>query len=137
MPDLQFERIFRLRNFPAMDIRVVVASTEGALVGAAQTGGRMQIILATPKAVIISAGVYGPLGTPRGELPRYVTRAIQDAGRSVGPAACFASKFSVSCTIEHKSVTQGEALKILEDIGRRLEQQVAQVEIVAPRGVRG
>ncbi len=45
MPELHIERIYKPRNYPSVDIRVVVASTEGAIIGTAQTGGRMQITM--------------------------------------------------------------------------------------------
>lgn len=139
MPELHLERIFKLRNFPAMDIRVVISSTEGAVIGRAQTGGVMQVIMAAPKAVQINAGMLPPITRTavvsqlphalRYELPLYVTKIIQEAGRSLGPSACFPSRFSISCTVENRSITQDEALRILEDIGRKLEQQANHVEI--------
>lgn len=133
MPELQFERVFRLRNFETLEVRVVVASTEGAIMGAAQTGGMMQVVMSMPKAIRINAGVLPPRTVI--ELPLYVTKTIQEVGKSLGPAACFASRFSVSCTVENRSITQEEALSILENIGRRLEQQVEHVEPVIKRGM--
>jgi hypothetical protein len=144
MPELHIERIYKLRNFPSVDVRVVVSSTEGAIMGTAQTGGRMQVILSSSKAVRINAGVLPPITrtavvsqlphAQRYELPLYVTKIIQEAGRSLGPSACFPSRFSISCTVENRSITQDEALRILEDIGRKLEQQVEHVEF-EPRGM--
>ncbi len=143
MPELHIERIYKPRNYPSVDIRVVVASTEGAIIGTAQTGGRMQVVMSSPKAVRIDAGVLPPITrtavvsqlphAPIPELPLYVAKIIQEAGRSLGPAACFPSRFSISCTVENRSITQDEALRILEDIGRKFEQQVERVELVEPR----
>lgn len=131
MPELHIERIYKLRNYPSLDIRVVVSSTEGAIIGTSQTGGRMQVVMSSPKAVRIDAGMLHPITRP--ELPLYVTEIIREAGRSLGPAACFPSRFSISCTVENRSITQDEALRLLEDIGRKFEQQVERVELVEPR----
>ena len=134
MPELQIERVFRLKNFPVLDLRIVLSSTEGAVIGTAWTGGSMQVVMAAPKAVMITAGVYARFGAPRPELPRYVAKVIQDVSKGLGKAVCFASRFTVACTIENRSLTQEEALRILETIGKKLEAQVEQVELVVPRG---
>lgn len=133
MPELHIERVFKLRNFPTVDIRVAVASTEGAVRGVAQTGGRMQIMLQAPKAMQINAGVYAPFGAARPVLPGFVAAVIKDASKLYGSAACFASKFNVSCTIENKSITQEDALRLLDEIGRKFEQQTEHVEIMLSR----
>lgn len=135
MPELQIERIFSLKNFPSMDIRVVISSTDGAVMGTAQTGGRMQVVMVAPKAAMINAGVYTKFGAPKPKLPRYVAKIIQDVSRGLGSAACFASMFSITCTIENRSFTQEEVLRIFDEISRKLEQEVEQVELVMPRGM--
>jgi len=132
MPELHIERIFSLKNFPSMDIRVVISSTHGTVMGTAQTGGRMQIVTSSPKAVMIHAGVYTKFGAPKPELPGYVSKIIQDISRGMGNAACFASRFSVSCTTENRTISQEEALRILDEIGRKLEQQTEHVEFMTP-----
>lgn len=137
MPELHIERVFKLRNFPTVDIRAVVASTEGAVRGVAQTGGRMQIMLQIPKALQISAGVYAPFGAARPELPSFVAAVIKDVSKTYGSSACFASRFNVSCTIENKSITQEDALRLLDEIGRKFEQQTEHVEIMPSRSAYG
>lgn len=129
MPDLQIDRVFRLKNYPSVDVRVVVASTEGILTGTAHTGGRMQIRMQTPKAVKISAGVYAPFGAARPGLPEYVARTISEIAKSYGKAACLVSRFNVTCTIENSSISPNEALNMLDRIGKKFEQQVEHVEI--------
>jgi len=135
MPELQIHRIFSLKNFLSMDIKVVISSTDGTVMGTAQTGGRMQIAMVAPKAVMINAGVYTKLAAPKPEIPRYVAKIVQDVSRGLGPAACFASMFSVSCTIENRTIAQEEALRIFDEIGRKLEQEIKHVELVTPRGM--
>lgn len=135
MPELDFERVFGLRNYPAMDVIVRVTSTGGTVMGRAQTGGRMQVVMTAPKATMITAGVYAPFGAPKPELPKYVAKIITDVSKSIGPATSFVSKFSVSCTLENVNVTQEQAIRIFESIGEKLEQQVERVEIVPARMV--
>jgi len=135
MPELQIERIFSIKNFPSMDIRVVISSTGGAVMGTAQTGGRMQIVMTAPKATMITAGVYTKFAAPKPKMPGYVAKIVQDVSRGLGTAACFASMFSTSCTIENRTITQEEALRIFDEISRKLEQQTEHVELVTTRGM--
>lgn len=135
MPELHIERIFSIKNYPSMDIRVVISSTEGTTMGTAHTGGRMQIRMTAPRAVMITAGVYTKFAAPKPKLPGYVTKIIQDVCNGLGSAACFASMFSISCTIENRTIAQEEALRIFDGIGRKLEQVVEHVELVMPRGM--
>lgn len=129
MPELHIEQVFKLRNYPPVNVRVVVASTEGAIIGAAQTGGRMQVVMSAPKAIMLTAGVLPSSGQLRPELPLYVSRIIQEAGKSMGKSVCFPSRFGVSCTIEGRALTQEEVLRVLEGIGREFEQHVEHVEL--------
>lgn len=133
MPELHIEKIFVIQNFPSMDIRVVISSTEGAVMGTAHTGGQMQIVMSSPKAVMINTGVYAKFASPRPKIPGYVAKIIQEVSRGLGNAACFSSAFSVSCTIENRTISQEEALRIFEEIGKKLEQQVEHVELVTAR----
>lgn len=136
MPELHLERIYKLRNYPSVDIRVVISSTEGAVLGRAQTGGVMQVIMQAPKAIMITAGVHVPFGAAKQEMPGFVSSVIKNAAESFGRPVNFVSRFSVSSMIEGRSITQEEAMRLFDRISQMLEQQVEHVEIGGLMAVR-
>ena len=83
MTEHHIERVFKFRGdtqfqIPPKDVRVVIASTEGAVVGTAQTGGRMQSRMVVPKVVMISAEMDA--GTPFGMKLREIAKKVEALG---------------------------------------------------------